>query len=82
MDVGCYTVKLQICCFNFCLLYMYMYGFFSTRSQNISHLYVLDRLNGQNILMNFNKKMMSCKIYETSVCFVLFGLILLEVITP
>lgn len=28
MDVGCYTVKLQICCFNFCLLYMYMYGVF------------------------------------------------------
>lgn len=57
-------------------------GFFSTRSQNISHLYVLDRLNWQNILMNFNKKMMSCKIHETSVCFVLFGLILLEVVTP
>lgn len=65
IDVGCYTVKLQIhvCCFNSCLLYMYTNGFFSTRSPNISYLHVLDRIKLKKYIDKFNKKVMSCKIH-------------------
>lgn len=56
MDVGCYTVKLQICCFNSCLLYMYIYIFFSTRSPNILHLHVLDRIKLTKYIDEFKKR--------------------------
>lgn len=74
-------LQIHVCCFNSCLLYMYTNGFFSTRSPNISYLHVLDRIKLKKYIDKFNKKVMSCKIHETSVCFVLFGLILTEVMT-
>lgn len=72
MDVGCYTVKLQICCFNSCLLYMYIYIFFSTRSPNILHLHVLDRIKLTKYIDEFKKRW--CLVKYTKPQFALFCL--------